>query len=130
MRLRWKVGSVAALTAVVAAWLALRSTRVVAVTTSSAAFVSSRFEITPDGMRVLLEVTPDKEPAEAGKIYDAATRGVPVVVSVPYRGGVVSFRVIGVTGDGEFVVPCKAREECARILEANRFELPVQLERP
>lgn len=129
MRAWWKVGVVLAVAcaAVGGFWVWSRGARANTVSTTSAAFVSSRFERSASGMRVLMEVTPDNEPEEAGLIYDAAKRGQPVDVVVPYRDGTLMFRVTGLLGGREFTIPCNSREECATILEANHFKVPAEL---
>jgi hypothetical protein len=78
-------------------------------------------------MHVQFEVTPSKDPSEAGWIYDAVEYGVPVVVTVPFRGHEFSFRISGFSPEGDFVVPCSSKPECAEILLANDFELPPEL---
>lgn len=131
MSRQWRIGALLAVLLGVGA--VLLAARITHVDTTSAAFVrregSPLFERTSDGMRVLLEITPAQEPEAAGWIYRAAQWGIPVAVSVPYRGGRITFRVTGLTEAGDLIVPCKVEEECARILMANKFELPAELER-
>jgi hypothetical protein len=88
---------------------------------------SPLFVVTPKEMHVQFEVTPSKDPSEAGWIYLAAKYGMPVVVTVPFEGRKTSFRITGLSPRGDFVVPCDSKAECAKILLANRFDLPPEL---
>ena len=127
--MRWKAAlSVLLVVCLAVAWLKLRGVRV---ETTSAAFAqragSALYEVTPENMHVQFEVTPSKEPSEAGWIYLAAQYGIPVVVTVPFKGRKLAFRISGLSPQGDFVVPCSSKVECADILLANDFRLPPGL---
>lgn len=103
----------------------------IAVKTTSEAFVTRvdmpLFELEGRTMNVRMAPTPAAWPEETATMYRAASFRVPVKVELQSKKGNVFFNIVGLSKEGDFLVPCASAKECRSILEAAQMEIPEQL---
>lgn len=103
----------------------------ITVSTTAEAFVTRSdmplFEIQGRKMNVRLAPTPAKWPEETATMYRAASLSIPVHVEVQSKDGSKAFTIVGLSKEGDFLIPCLSRTECRQILKAAQFEIPEQL---
>lgn len=122
------MGSVLLLVALSLLWVKLKGIRVEATPAAFAAAAGApRLEERQSAMRLVLPVPRSGGPAELGWIRVAARYGIPVDVAVPLGGRSLGFTVAGLSPDGDLLVPCASRTDCADILVAVGLALPSDL---
>jgi hypothetical protein len=86
------------------------------------------FEKHEGRMNVRLGVTPAPWPEEARTMYRAAILKLPVKVELLSKTNrKIYFEIMGLSEDGDFLVPCFSKTECMSILESADIRIPPEL---
>ncbi len=103
----------------------------IAVMTTPEAFVTRTdmplFEVQGRKMNVRMAPTPAPWPEETATMYRAASFFVPVKVELQSKKGSVFFDIVGLSKEGDFLIPCPSIKECRSILDAAQMEIPKKL---